>query len=246
MDLCEFKVENYGQPRHFWEQAKLCAITRLLDDGGRWQQVLEIGCGDGAVLFALAKRYPRCRFWGVDNAFTPELLDFFTRQPDYPPNLELSAEIPGGTVFDALLLFDVLEHIDDDQAFLAQMLPLLRPGATVAVTVPAFQSLFSEHDRFLRHFRRYRKSQLTKLLQKAGLQTVNSGYLFSSLLPLRTLQKWTEKFRKKTGKVQLQKIGTLNPVWAMLLKLDVRFGLFVHQFNLNLPGLSCFAICKKP
>lgn len=245
MDLCEFNIETYGKPRHFWEQAKRYAITRLLGDR-RWQRSLEIGCGDCAVLTELARRRPECQFYGVDTAFTPELIEFFTTRPDFPANIALSAQIPAKMTFDALFLFDVLEHIEDEKTFLNQLLDLLAPGATVAVTVPAWQSLFSDHDRFLRHFRRYRREQLIKVLQGSGLQVTDSGYLFPSLLPFRILQKWLGAGQKHAAPPQLQQIGRLNPIWAAILKSDVALGLLLHQLKLNLPGLSCFAVCRKP
>lgn len=245
MDLCEFDAESYGKPRHFWEQAKRYAVTRLLGDHD-WQRALEIGCGDCAMLTELARRHPECRFYGADTAFTPKLIEFFTTRPDFPRNITLSVEVPAGMTFDALFLFDVLEHIEDEKTFLGQMLGLLTPGATVAVTVPAWQSLFSEHDRFLQHFRRYRRGQLVKVLTASGLQVTDSGYLFSSLLPFRLMQKWLGGKPKNGATPQLQQTGPLNPVWAAILKTDVASGLLLHQLKLNLPGLSCFAICRKP
>ncbi len=245
MDLCEFNTESYGKPRHFWEQAKGYAVTRLLGDRN-WQRALEIGCGDCAMLRELANRHPGCQFYGVDTAFTPELIAFFTTRPDFPRNITLSAEIPAGMTFDALFLFDVLEHIEDEKTFLRRILDLLTAGATVAVTVPAWQSLFSEHDRFLHHFRRYRRGQLVKVLTATGLEVKDSGHLFTSLLPFRVAQKWLQNKPESDATPKLQQTGHLNPLWAAILKTDVALGLMLHQLKLNLPGLSCFAICRKP
>ena len=55
------------------------------------------------------------------------------------------------------------------------------------VTVPAFQALFSEHDRFLKHQRRYSLSGLRDVVAKSGLAAVADGHLFGSLLPARAV-----------------------------------------------------------
>lgn len=57
--------------------------------------------------------------------------------------------------YDTLLYIDVLEHIDEDRAELARAAELLRPGGHLIVLCPAHQSLYSELDRAVGHFRRY-------------------------------------------------------------------------------------------
>ena len=76
------------------------------------------------------------------------------------PRLVRTTTAPGPG-FDLVLVLDVLEHIDDPVAFIdTQLRPLTAPGTAVLVGVPAHPRLFSDHDRALGHFRRYRPNEL--------------------------------------------------------------------------------------
>jgi SAM-dependent methyltransferase len=91
----------------------------------------------------------------------------------------------------AIGLFDVLEHIEDDRAFLQLCRSLQPPGARLYLTVPAFQLLWSGEDELAGHYRRYRRAELIALLEAAGYEIEFSSYLFEFLvlpvLALRTI-----------------------------------------------------------
>jgi SAM-dependent methyltransferase len=74
----------------------------------------------------------------------------------------------GAARFDVILMLDVLEHFVDDGAVVAGARALLRPGGALLVSVPAFQSLFSEHDRAVAHVRRYSAPALRAVLEHGG------------------------------------------------------------------------------
>lgn len=80
-------------------------------------------------------------------------------------------------------LFDVIEHIEDDVAFLRNAARLLVPGGRVYVTVPAFRMLWSAADVASGHFRRYRAAAIEGVLKSAGLRVEYSTYFFW-ILPL--------------------------------------------------------------
>ena len=52
---------------------------------------------------------------------------------------------------------DVLEHIRDDYSALKEWKKVLNPNGIILISVPAFQHLWSHHDKFLGHYRRYNK-----------------------------------------------------------------------------------------
>ena len=83
----------------------------------------------------------------------------------------------------AVGLFDVLEHIEDDAAFLKKLHTLVRPDGKLYLTVPAYQSLWSTDDASAGHFRRYERRRLNRLLESAGFSICFSSYMFM-LLPL--------------------------------------------------------------
>ena len=86
-------------------------------------------------------------------------------------------------VLPAIGLFDVLEHVEDDRAMLREFERTLAPGGRLYVTVPAFNTLWSDADRYAGHFRRYRRSQLVSLLRETGFDVEFASYFFSVLVP---------------------------------------------------------------
>ena len=96
--------------------------------------------------------------------------------------------------FPAAGLFDVLEHIQGDVAFLQSIRRFMMPGGRLYLTVPAYRFLWSEEDVLAGHFRRYSMPELHRTLESAGLEIEFSTYIFRFLpLPiffLRTLRHW--------------------------------------------------------
>jgi SAM-dependent methyltransferase len=71
---------------------------------------------------------------------------------------------------DLVVAFDVLEHIPDDEAAVAEVHRVLKPGATYLVAVPADPRLWSAHDVAVDHVRRYTRPQLLALLERGGFR----------------------------------------------------------------------------
>ena len=80
--------------------------------------------------------------------------------------------VPGGSTYDLVCAFEVLEHIDDDKGALAEWVPFVRPGGHLVLSVPAFQERFGAMDAHAGHFRRYSPRELEARLVEAGLDEV--------------------------------------------------------------------------
>lgn len=80
-------------------------------------------------------------------------------------------------------LFDVVEHIENDVAFLSMIHAYMQEGGKVYITVPAFQSLWSNEDVDAGHYRRYSTKELCSKLEQVGFKITYSTYIFS-ILPL--------------------------------------------------------------
>jgi len=78
--------------------------------------------------------------------------------------------------FDAIVLINVLEHIDDDAAMLAHLHALLAPGGALLLFVPALQWLFGSLDTLVGHRRRYVKPQIRSLVEQAGFAVRDLRY----------------------------------------------------------------------
>jgi len=110
----------------------------------------------------------------------------------------------------AVGMFDVLEHIADDLAFLERIREVLIPKGRLYLTVPAYHFLWSTEDDFAQHFRRYTLPQLNRLLNQAGLSTEYSTYIFATLPAPIFL------FRTLPSKLGWRKKGDLNRIEAEL------------------------------
>lgn len=102
------------------------------------------------------------------------------------------------TPADAIVLVNVLEHIDDDGAFAREAWEALRPGGTLALFVPAMPFLYGSLDRAFEHHRRYTRASMRALLLEAGYEVrrlrymnlpgVLSWFLAGRILGMRTIR----------------------------------------------------------
>lgn len=108
-----------------------------------------------------------------------------------------------------VVLMDVNEHIED--AFLSALKQekFIGTDTLFRITVPAFQSLYCLHDKWLGHYRRYSLKQLKERVTQAGKKVVDDGYFFFSLLIPRFFQKKIESLRKEK-EVSVNGIGEWN------------------------------------
>lgn len=90
-------------------------------------------------------------------------------------------QIPDGSI-PAAGLFDVLEHIPDDRAALANLHRVLMPGGRLYIAVPAYNALWSSEDIHAGHFRRYTLGGLQRRLREAGFTVEYGSYFFRALL----------------------------------------------------------------
>jgi SAM-dependent methyltransferase len=143
-------------------------------------------------------------------------------------------------------LFDVLEHIQDHEDLLKDLYQCLKPGGKLLITVPTYQFLFSEFDKDVGHFRRYRKSQLIQLLKNKGFKIVYASYLFSFLvLPVFILRKFYPYIRSAEAKRNYghaKKNSLVGKLLKPLLRLEV-----LSIGNISIPfGTSCLIVARKP
>lgn len=247
MDLVE-RQPTLGA-RHPWETARAEAIRSLvarLDLSA--PAVLDVGCGDGFLLAQLTAHFQLREAVAQDVHLTPELAVELAL-----PGVEFIQELDQlrGRRFDLVLLLDVLEHVRDPVALLTRLWrEHLATGGWVLVTVPAFQALFSEHDRALKHERRYSRLEIAALAQAAGLGVHASGYLFSCLLVPRVLGKLRERLLPPRSEPAVVGVGGWHgPPWLtralhQLLCADNQLCLKAQQKGLVVPGLSAWMLCS--
>jgi SAM-dependent methyltransferase len=189
--------------------------------------LLDVGGGNGIVTAALRQAGFDCVLLepgsdGIRNAQRRGL------SPLIQSTLEGAGIAPGSLA--ALGLFDVLEHVENDEGFLWLVHSLLRPGGRLYLTVPAFRILWSTADVDAGHYRRYTARSLIKRLKTVGFEVEFHSYLFASLwlpaLLLRALPSrlgWRKSgdlasYRGELGQVK----GLVGKMLEMLLSQEAR------------------------
>ena len=212
--------------------------------------ILDAGCGDGYAASQIARSLGGVPWTGFDPAFQEEEKAALASQYPEARFVSQMEEIEEGAS-SLLLLLDVLEHCEDDRAVLRSLVErALLPKGWVLITVPAFQSLFSSHDHFLAHYRRYRWESLRPVLLDAGLTPLRWGYLFGSLLPLRALGVLVERWRGGAAK-EAHGIGGwkrgrwVTEIVAKTLQTENKLFLQMERYGIRPPGLSVWALAKR-
>ncbi|HEY1582157.1 MAG TPA: class I SAM-dependent methyltransferase [Chthoniobacterales bacterium] len=200
-------------------------------------RLADVGCGVGILMTMLEREgifYPGS-MTGVDPAYTaPAIAQGGSSQilPGWPENQP----------FNIALLMDVLEHVADDEALLNDVASHLAPNGNIFVTVPAFSWLWSAHDRFLGHHRRYTIKTLGALVARVGALRIRSlHYYYASIFPVAA--PWRVARRSDNG-ADCSDLARVSP-WinkALLFASSLELKLAARN---RLGGLSVVALCEK-
>jgi SAM-dependent methyltransferase len=152
------------------------ARTYLIDRAFRRlrpQRLLDIGCGRGHVTAIAARHAASVTATDLSPQAVSATRDVLHTHPD--AHVVCADALAGGpgfedASFDAVLLSEVLEHLDDDRAALAGCRRLLRTGGHLVLTVPGDPSLWTQWDDLAGHRRRYRRRELCEKLEGAGFR----------------------------------------------------------------------------
>ena len=129
---------------------------------------LEVGCGMGALA---ARLVDRCEYVGYE----PDATSFeVARRRVAGRGVVINGVLPAAPTrcFRVLGAFEVLEHLKDDGAALAQWREWICPGGHVMLSVPANPRRFAAADAAVGHYRRYTRDSLTRILERAGFDAI--------------------------------------------------------------------------
>lgn len=242
-------MQSETAARHPWEVARAKAVEGILARRRtRFATVLDYGCGDGYTGERVQDAFGVPHLMAVD-VHLPEVSCGVARRGAGTVERSRDSRALRDRRFDLILLCDVIEHVEDDVGLLSQLRgDHLAPDGLVMVTVPAFQALFSDHDRFLRHHRRYTLSGLRDVIGRAGLTSVEDGYLFGSLLPARAAA--TMIGDRGSPGTQEHGIGgwrrgsVVTRALTRALMVDNAIMLAARGLGITLPGLTAWALCR--
>jgi SAM-dependent methyltransferase len=202
MHSAQFQLHADIEQQHWWFVGRRRILCRLAEEvlpPSPETIVVDVGCGTGANVAALADRY-RCV--GIDTS--AEAIEL--ARPRFPQVRFITGSAPhdlGDLAGQArlLVLSDVLEHIQDDYAMFSELLAATSPGCHVLLTVPADESLWSEHDESFGHYRRYDRARLEGVWAGLPATTLLVSYFNSRLLPIvRLIRAWNRRRGHASGR----------------------------------------------
>jgi SAM-dependent methyltransferase len=226
--------------RHWWYRARreiLAKLIRRLVDPPVDAELLEIGCGTGHNLPMLAQ-FGHVDALELDEAARTLAEGRLGRSVMSAPLPEL-AGVPDRH-YDLIGAFDVIEHIDDDEAAIRSIAGKLKPGGKFVMTVPAHQWMWSAHDVVNHHKRRYSRRSLKALIDTSPLRLTKVGYFNSLLFPIALAQRAAFKLRGS------EEADLTLPPAPLNSALERTFALERHLVGrVPLPvGLSLFAVAS--
>jgi SAM-dependent methyltransferase len=176
MDLKEVGLLGGDEGSHWYYASKARALQRCLVDR-QPEKILDVGAGSGFFSKMLLRQTTARSAICVDPGYAVDRSEIESGKPIAFTRFHAAGEA------DLILLMDVLEHVDDDVGLLRTYAESARPGTRFVVSVPAFSWLWSAHDEFLEHRRRYTLNQTLRVLSRAGLSPVTGFYFFAALFP---------------------------------------------------------------
>ena len=171
----KFYQEYYTLEREgWWFKARLYILESYCKDlaVNTNIKILNVGAATGATSEMLS-RYGEVTSLEYDK-FCCEFLKVKTGIEAINASL---TELPfKNNTYDLICAFDVIEHIEDHEKALDEIYRVLRPHGKYFLTVPAFQSLWSNHDVVNHHYRRYTKKKFNSLISNSNLKIDYSTY----------------------------------------------------------------------
>lgn len=235
------------QEQSFWYGHRNNCLKEIFKNFPQEGIALEVGAGDGFVSLGLQqmgmevvavepdiKRARNAKLRGVENVISAKLEDIKWK--------------PGSV--GGVGLFDVLEHIEDDVAFLRQVKGMLKLGGRLYVSVPAYRWLWSKEDNEAGHLRRYTLGTLRKKLEMAGFVVEYASYFFGVLaVPILLLRSFPSRLGIRKNRTHLSncrehqpKIPVVTNALNYFLSREVQA---IRNKSIKLFGASCLVVATS-
>ena len=234
-------IEN--EEAHWWFKARREIIYSIIKKNINFENkkinILDCGAGSGTNISMLNK-FGYVHVYEKDEKTSNFLKEKFKKSE----NIEIIQKPNNNNkeFFDLILAADVIEHVEDDEAILQYLSELLNKNGQILITVPAFNFLFSSKDKVLRHYRRYTKKNIKKIISKYFSITKLSYYNFFLFIPIAISIVFFKIFRINfIDSVEKKPNTILNSILFQIFHSEK----FILNF-LNFPfGLSLIVLAKK-
>jgi trans-aconitate methyltransferase len=237
MDLKETEILGDHVGDHWYYRSKALALESLLGELPPCT-MLDIGAGSGFFSRYMLANSAASRAICVDNGYK---IDSDSKEGLKPIMFRRSVEQVDAEL---VLMIDVLEHVEDDIKLLQQYIAKVPQGAKFLISVPAFQFLWSEHDVYLEHKRRYTLKGLEDIAQQAGLRIHASAYFYGLIFPVAAIFRLLSRIRRKgpesNGSHLSKHSFFINSALAAICKTELMF----MKYN-RAAGLSALCLAEK-
>jgi SAM-dependent methyltransferase len=236
VDLKEVGLLGADEGSHWYYASKARALRRCLGDRSP-ARILDVGAGSGFFSKMLLRTTAAQSAVCVDPGYPADRAETEAGKPIWFRRHSTAGDA------DVVLLMDVLEHVDDDVALLREYAASAGRGTRFVVSVPAFSWMWSPHDDFLEHRRRYTLRETTNALSAAGLAPISGFYFFAALFPpIAALRLWRR--RQIAQEPVSSDLRRHHPVTNRLLAAICQAECAVAEHN-RLFGLTAFAVAEK-
>lgn len=204
----------------------------------RHSRILDVGCGAGATARDLSSHGT---VFACD--VSEQALAFCRQRGLAALSLGDLQRLPFRTgSVECVVALDVVEHVSDDEQALGEIARVLAPNGVLVLSTPAYPLLWSGHDVALHHFRRYRRRQLRRLVERSGLEIVRLSYAVFLLFPVVAVARLLARLFGARSRASLWWLGSWpNRVLLALMRWENRL-----LRRTDLPwGVSLVLVARK-
>ncbi len=233
MENAEYDKMHQLEKENWWYQARKDLVQKLIRKFvEKPHTLIDVGCGSGMILESFTtipqkvgvETHPKAVKYTRDKGLT--IVSSLNDAPNQA---------------DAILMMDVLEHVEGDYQLLEKALSKLSARGKVFITVPAFQWLWSRHDELMHHVRRYSRKELELSIQRAGGKIEYISYWNMAFFIPAVVHKLSTP---KNNEVE----SDLKPVWKPINRLLLTILKIENRISSIIPiplGTSVYAVVSK-
>ena len=236
MDIKE--LESGIDPQvHWYYQTKKIPFEKFVLDVVKANRnpvnLVDVGSGSGFFMHEIDRDFPNAfkKAFLVDIEYSDKEIE-----ETKGSRFEKLRELPDTIENSVVVLMDVLEHLESDLNMLTEIRKRCVGKNYFFITVPAFKSVWSGHDVYLGHYRRYTRKTLREVLKKAGYSIQSVHYLYGLIFPLVWIYRRFQKDRMNP-KSDMSAVGAgTNKALKLINSLEMKIGSANTYF-----GLTCSA-----
>lgn len=245
-------------PRYLLRRDRILHLLEPFPKGN----LLEIGCGSGALLHDLSRMGFLVE--ALEGSSSALEIAYYINKSNPRVTIHRNLNKDWAEKFNYILSFEVLEHIEYDLNALKEWNEWLRPNGFLLISVPAHPSKWNATDEWAGHFRRYERNNFKILLEEGGFEIVRMecyGFPLATILePIRAFyhakqiekklnagNKFDQNTRTKRSSVERnleKKLFPLQSSWVGI-KFIQFFCRIQNIFSDTNLGNGFLALCKK-